>query len=73
MLLSILNEGEQRYLPREIINNDYANTTFSGASQVILNANGIDATKCDVFSLGMTVYELMLGRALSLDNDNQEW
>ena len=54
-----VTEGESRYCPRELIAND----------------DGVDLAKADMFSLGISVYELALGRKLKSndENDNQEW
>ena len=55
----LLNEGESRYLPREVLN----------------ESTGLDLTKSDMFSLGASVYELMLGRQLGTGGDTGaiEW
>ena len=52
---SIINEGETRYCPRELID---------------LQLHSIDLKKCDIFSLGASVYELCLGRFLGCENSN---
>jgi serine/threonine protein kinase len=54
-------EGETRYCPRELIES--------------VSTTNVDLRKCDIFSLGMSVYELCLGRFLgSQDEDGQsEW
>jgi serine/threonine protein kinase len=56
---TLLNEGESRYLPREVLN----------------ESTGLDLAKSDVFSLGATVYELLLGRQLGAGGDTGaiEW
>ena len=55
----LLNEGESRYLPREVLN----------------ETRGLDLSRVDVFSLGASVYELLLGRELSTGGDTGaiEW
>lgn len=57
---NIIMEGDSRYCPRELINCDN---------------NTIDLMKCDMFSLGMTIYELCLGHCLTCngDEDMTEW
>jgi len=55
----LLNEGESRYLPREVLN----------------ESQGLDLAKSDLFSLGASVYELLLGRQLGAGGDTGaiEW
>jgi serine/threonine protein kinase len=54
-----IQEGESRYCARELINED---------------EKLLDLYKADVFSLGATLYELMLGRRLHTGEDgNLEW
>jgi len=55
----LLNEGESRYLPREVLN----------------ESTGLDLAKSDMFSLGASVYELLLGRQLGAGGDTGaiEW
>jgi wee1-like protein kinase len=55
-----LDEGENRYCPRELINSD---------------ADSLDLTKADMFSLGASVYELCLGRFLGSSGEEEmvEW
>jgi serine/threonine protein kinase len=54
-----IQEGESRYCSRELINED---------------EKLLDLYKADVFSLGATVYELMLGRRLHAGEEgNNEW
>jgi len=55
----LLNEGESRYLPREVLN----------------ESAGLDLAKSDMFSLGASVYELLLGRQLGAGGDTGaiEW
>lgn len=54
-----IEEGESRYCAREVINADGA----------------IDLRKADIFSLGASVYEIMLGRQLGAggDHGSEEW
>jgi len=52
------NEGMDRYCPRELYNTD----------------PNVDLCKADVFSLGATIYELLLGRELAESSSaTQEW
>jgi serine/threonine protein kinase len=51
-----VEEGETRYCARELIDR---------------NGSGIDLQKCDIFSLGASVYELGLGRELSDSSDSK--
>ena len=55
----LLNEGESRYLPREVLN----------------ESSGLNLASIDMFSLGATVYELLLGRQLGAGGDTGaiEW
>lgn len=57
---SLIIEGETRYCPRELID---------------LSVSKIDLTKCDVFSLGCSLYELCLGRYLGHSGEEglEEW
>lgn len=53
-----MNEGESRYCARELINED----------------GNLDLAKADMFSLGASVYELLLGRPLGSGGDgSSEW
>ena len=47
-------EGDSRYLARELLN------------EVEVDGNLPDITKADIFSLGMSLYELMIGIDLNL-------
>jgi len=49
---TLLNEGESRYLPREVLN----------------ESKNIDLAKSDIFSFGASVYELLLGRELASES-----
>jgi len=53
-------EGETRYCPRELID---------------LETSNVDLRQCDIFSLGMSVYELCLGRFLGSQGEEDiiEW
>lgn len=54
-----VEEGEARYCSRELINGE---------------AKDVDLYKADIFSLGASVYELILGRRLlSAGDDSNEW
>eukprot|EP01039_Chlorochromonas_danica_P006109 gene6109-6726_t len=57
---ALIEEGESRYCPRELINSD---------------GDALDFTKSDIFSLGASVYELCLGRFLGASGDDgiAEW
>mmetsp|Transcript_20764 Transcript_20764/g.28568 ORF Transcript_20764/g.28568 Transcript_20764/m.28568 type:complete len:740 (+) Transcript_20764:113-2332(+) len=48
--VGLMNEGENRYFARELIDN---------------NSKPLDLTKADMFSLGASIYELCLGRFLT--------
>ena len=53
-----MSEGESRYCARELINEQ----------------RNLDLTKADMFSLGASVYELLLGRPLGSGGDgSSEW
>jgi hypothetical protein len=50
---SLLNDGEQRYLPQE----------------VLLELRPLDFTKADIFSLGASLYEMCRGRVLDASGE----
>jgi hypothetical protein len=56
--VSNVEEGEARYCPAELIN----------------SGSGIDLKKCDIFSLGASLYELCKGERLEVgDEGTAEW
>lgn len=59
-MLSI-EEGDCRYMAKELLDGG------------ILLTAGRDYTKCDIFSLGISVYELMVGDRLELPRHGQLW
>jgi serine/threonine protein kinase len=60
ILLNYAQEGQTRYCARELINSE---------------EEFVDVTRCDVFSLGASVYELCLGRFLGAEGEegSAEW
>lgn len=87
-------EGEERYLPLEMLTGSSPGPSISYASvfglkaadtaqisrneSVVQPRGQLDLTKCDIFSLGATVYELCKGTPLPLssdrnDDDISEW
>ena len=57
-----IEEGDCRYMAKELLDDGAA-----------LSSPARDYTKCDIFSLGMTVYDLMVGDRLDIPRNGQLW